>query len=63
VANGKHRKQYIYQLEREDGIIVGDEHLNSFITNYYKDLFGPSEDNTISLQENLTDDIPQVSSA
>ena len=26
-------------------------------------MFGPSEDNTISLQDNLTDDIPQVSSA
>jgi len=63
VANGKHRKQHIYQLEREDGIIVGDEQLKSYITDYYKGLFGPSEDNTISLQENLTDDIPQVSSA
>jgi len=63
VANGKHRKQHIYQLEREDGIIVGDEQLKSYITDYYKGLFGPSEDNTISLQDNLTDDIPQVSSA
>ena len=50
-------------MEREDGIIVGDEQLKSYITDYYKGLFGPSEDNTISLQENLTDDIPQVSSA
>jgi len=43
VANGKHRKQYIYQLEREDGIIVGDEQLKSYITYYYKGLFGPSK--------------------
>lgn len=29
VANGKHRKQCIFKLEQEDGIVVGDEQLKS----------------------------------
>jgi hypothetical protein len=33
----------------------------SHITNYYKNLFGPPEESSFSLDETQTDDIPQVS--
>jgi hypothetical protein len=36
VANGKYRKQHIFKLEQEDGVIVGDVDLKIYITNYYK---------------------------
>ena len=36
VANGRHRKMKIAQLEQEEGIIVGDANLKNFITEYYK---------------------------
>ena len=60
VATGKHRKQRIYRLEQEDGLIVGDAELKAYITNYYKGLFGPPEDNNFSMVENQNDDIPEV---
>jgi len=40
LANGRHRKTKITQLEQE-GIIVGDANLKDYITDYYKRLFGP----------------------
>jgi len=61
VANGKHRKQHIFRLEQEDGIIVGDTNLKNYITNYYKNLFGQPEANNFSLVESRIEDIPQVS--
>jgi hypothetical protein len=41
VANGRHRKTKIVQLEQEEGIIVGDANLEDYIIEYYKRLFGP----------------------
>jgi hypothetical protein len=61
VANGKQRKTRIFQLEQEEGIVVGEEKLKSYITAYYKKLFGASEKNNFSLVETYRDDIPQVS--
>jgi hypothetical protein len=61
VANGKHRKTRIFQLQQGDMIIEGNEALKRHITRYYKELFGPSENNMISLDESHIDDIPQVS--
>jgi hypothetical protein len=29
VANGKHRKQYIFKLEQDDDVIVGDDNLKN----------------------------------
>ena len=52
VANGKHRKQRIFKLELEEGVIVGDAELKAYITNYYKDLFGPPENNNFNTVEN-----------
>lgn len=61
IANGKHRKDKILQLEQEEGIIKGDVQLNKYITNYYKNLFGPPERNIFSMVETQKEDIPHVS--
>jgi len=61
VANGKHRKQHIYRLEDDQGVVVGDDRLKRHITNYYKSLFGSPEQSEISLMEDQILDIPQVS--
>jgi hypothetical protein len=39
----------------------GHEHPKSYITSYYKGLFGAPEESDISLVESRVDDIPQVS--
>ena len=61
LANGRHRKTRIFQLEDENNIITGDAQLKEHITSYYKNLFGPSTNSHIMLDESQTDDIPQVS--
>jgi len=61
LANGRHRKTRIFQLEDGNNIITGDAQLKEHITSYYKNMFGPSEDSLISLDESQTEDIPQVS--
>jgi hypothetical protein len=38
------------------------DNLKPYITNYYKNLFGAPEEGNFSLDETLSDDIPQVSS-
>lgn len=59
VANGKHRKQYIFKLEQDDDVIVGDDNLKH-ITNYYKGLFDPPDENGFTMIEDQIDDISQV---
>jgi len=61
VASGKHRKTRIFQLEQEEGLICGDIELKKYITKYYKKLFGPPDNNFVSMDELLRDDIPHVS--
>lgn len=61
IANGKHRKTRIFQLEQEEGVIKGDVQLRKYITKYYKNLFGPPEENNFSMRESRIEDIPQVS--
>jgi hypothetical protein len=51
LANGRYRKTRIYQLEREKGVIVGKENLKTYITNFYKGLFGSPESNHFTLNE------------
>ena len=51
----------IMQLEQDEGIIVGDDNLQSYITVFYKGLFGLHENNSFSLDESLRNDIPQIS--
>jgi mannosylglycoprotein endo-beta-mannosidase len=61
IANGCHRRKCIQSLVQDEGQIEGHEQLKSYITNYYKGLFGPPEERSFSLEESQTDDIPQVS--
>src|ERR1041385_3570271 len=61
IANGKHRKKKIFQLEQDEGTIVGEENLKVYITEYYKKLFGEPEYNNFTLMEDRVDDIPQIS--
>ena len=56
------RKEF-FSLDHEDGKIEGQANLKNYITRFYKDLFGPSQDNTMILDESQTIDIPQVSQA
>jgi hypothetical protein len=51
LANGRHRKTRIFQLENWDSIITGDAQLKQHITSYYKGLFGPSDASLFSLDE------------
>lgn len=62
VANGKYRKKRIFSLDHEDEKIEGQANLKN-ITRFYKDLFGASQDNTMTLDETQTVDIPQVTQA
>jgi hypothetical protein len=61
VANGRHRKKLIHSLVQDEGTIVGHEQLKSYITNYYKGLFGEPKEGTFSMEESRIHDIPQVS--
>ena len=60
IANGKHQKKRIFQLEQDEGTILGHGNLKLYITNYYKHLYGPPEDNFVSLDESRVEDIPQL---
>ena len=61
LANGKHRKTRIFQLEQEEGLIYGEVELKKYITKYYKKLFSHPDNNSWSIDESRHDDIPQVS--
>jgi hypothetical protein len=41
----------IHSLVQDEGIIEVQEHLKSYITNYYKNLFGPPEEGNFSVDE------------
>jgi hypothetical protein len=60
IATNKYRKQHIFRLEQEDGIIVGDNKLKRYITRYYKNLFGQPVESDIHLDESHIDGIPHV---
>ena len=53
LANGRHRKTRIFQLDDGDTIIDGDAQLKQHITNYYKNLFGPPDNSNMKLDEHL----------
>jgi hypothetical protein len=59
IANGKHRKNF-FQLEQDEGTIVGDENLQVYISEYYKKLFGEPATSTLTLNEDFCQDIPQL---
>lgn len=60
IANGKHRKRTIIQLEQDEGTIVGHENLKLYISEYYKKLFGAPEESFVALDESSIRDIPQL---
>jgi hypothetical protein len=39
MANGRYRKKRIFQLEQEEGTIIGEENLRLYISNFYKKFF------------------------
>jgi hypothetical protein len=61
VANGRHRKKLIHSLIQDEDVVEGHEQLKSYITSYYKGLFGAPEEFPLSLDDSRNDDIPQVS--
>jgi hypothetical protein len=48
-------------LIQDEGTIEGHKNLKSYITNYYKGLFGSPEEGNFSMDETRIADIPQVS--
>jgi hypothetical protein len=61
IVNGKHGKKLINYLDHDEGTIEGHEQLKSYITSYYKGLYGVPEVSDVSLDESRIDDIPQAS--
>jgi hypothetical protein len=61
LANRKHRKTQNFQLQEGNHVIKGDEQLKTYITEYYKSLFGPPNGEVVLLNEYRRDDIIQVS--
>jgi hypothetical protein len=61
IANGKHRRKNNFQLEQDEGTIVGQDNLKVYITKYYKSLFGPPIPNHFSMRESDKADVPQLS--
>ena len=41
-------------------MIIGQDNLKLYITEYYKRLFGPPEENYVSLDESRVEDVPQL---
>jgi hypothetical protein len=48
-ANGKKRKNTIFHLEKDGGVIENEKEILNHATEYYKELFGPSESPVFSL--------------
>jgi hypothetical protein len=61
VANGRHWKKLIHSLVQDEGTIEGHENLKSYITNYYKGLFGSPDEGNFSMDKTRIEHIPQVS--
>jgi hypothetical protein len=61
VANGKHRKKKIFQLEQEEGTIIGQDNLRTYISEYYKNLFREPTHSNFEMIETDIGDIPQLS--
>jgi hypothetical protein len=43
--------------------VEGEEQLKDYIMKYYKDLFGASQENGLTLNESMVEDIPQLTSS
>jgi hypothetical protein len=58
---GKKRKNTIFCLQGENGSIEGDELISKHVTQYYKNLFGPSSNANIHLDSNCWDPGEKIS--
>jgi hypothetical protein len=61
IVNVKHRRKKIFQLEQEEGTVVGQDNLKTYIFEFYKNLFGPHKPNHFGMIETEIHDIPQLS--
>jgi hypothetical protein len=52
IANGKKRKNLIFNLEHEGNILEKDKDILTHATNYYRELFGPSKSPVFHLDPN-----------
>ena len=52
-VNGRRGKNRIFSLVQEEGKIEGGDELVKYITNFYKDLFGPAPGNLCKLREDM----------
>jgi hypothetical protein len=60
IANVKHRKKRIFSLDSDNGTVEGQANLKSYITQFYKGLFGELEQSPFTLESDRTNDITQV---
>jgi hypothetical protein len=60
IANGKHRKTRIFQLQHDERVIEGEEALSEYVTNFYKELFAAPSGSSCTLDETRVVDINQV---
>ena len=60
-TRGRYSRIEGVSLEQDEGTIVGQDNLKVYITNYYKQLFGPPEENFVSLDESRVEDAPDCS--
>jgi hypothetical protein len=61
LANGRHRKSRIFQVQNGSQIISGDDDLKKYIISYYQGLFGPPQESSFRLDAGHREYIPQVS--
>jgi hypothetical protein len=62
IANGKHQRKKLFQLEQEEGTIFGQDNLKTYISEYDKNLFGDPTPNHFGMIKSENNDIPQLSS-
>lgn len=61
VASGRKRKNKILSLEHDGAVIEDEDELLKHATSYYSDLFGPSSNVNIQLNDNLWEDATHLS--
>ena len=54
-------EERVFQLEQDEWIIVGEENLKVYISEYYKNLFGAPAENNVQIYESYNNDLPQLS--
>jgi hypothetical protein len=59
-VNGKHRKKKIFQLEHDEGTIVGEENLKVSSYEYYKNTIWGTSSKYSSLKEDFNQDVLEL---